>query len=136
MLVPATPDRPLPAVPVSELLRSADLLVSSSAVTRGEREPFGRAADRGTSPGGVLATRRTILRHVLAELPAQDRARVTVDARHVVVGEHRVHLTTGRVSRDGDPVDLAPAGRSDLWMPVTDPLLSELVGLVVTLLRR
>ena len=87
------------------------------------------------SPGGVLETRRTILRHVLAELPAQDRARVTVDARHVVVGEHRVHLTTGRVTRDGDPVDLAPAARAGLWMPVSDPLLSEIVGLVVALLR-
>ena len=92
-------------------------------------------SERVVSPGGVLETRRTILRHVLADLPAQDRTRLTVDARHVVVGEHRVHLTTGRVTRDGDPVDLAPAARAGLWMPVSDPLLSEIVGLVVALLR-
>jgi hypothetical protein len=135
VLVPASPDRPLPVVPVSELLRSADLVVSASAITRGEREPATRAPERVVSPGGVLETRRTILRHVLADLPAQDRARVTVDARHVVVGEYRVHLTTGRVTRDGDPVDVAPSARTGLWMPVSDPLLSEIVGLVVALLR-
>lgn len=136
VLVPATPDHPLPAVTVSELLRSVDLAVSSSAVTRGERAPGEWWPGRVDSAGGLLETRRTILRHALAELPPEDLGRVVVDARHITVGDDRVHLTTGRVTRDGDPVDIAPVNSPDVWTPVSDPLLSDLVGLVVALLRR
>jgi hypothetical protein len=135
VLVPAGPDRPLPAVPVSELVRSADLLVSSSSVAREERGAGAVPSSHVVSPGGVLDTRRTVLRHVLADLPPVDRARVVVEARHVVVDDHRVHLTTARVTRDGDPVDVEPSRGSTLWMPSADPLLSEVVGLVDALLR-
>jgi len=129
VLVPAKPDRPLPAVSVSELLRSVDLLVSTSAYAREDGEAT------ALPPGGVLETRRTILRHVLAELPTADRARVMVRSRHVAIDDYRVHLTTARVTRSGDPVGIEPATDTPLWMPVSDPFLSAVVGTIWSLLR-
>lgn len=136
VLVPADPGNPLPTVPVSELLRSVDLLVSASAIAREDDGSDARSPGAASSPGGVLAMRRTVLRHLLAELPEPDRARVALESRHVEVGTFRVHLTTARVTRSGDPVDIEPSSETGLWMPSADPLLSRIVGLVEALLRR
>lgn len=133
--VPAPPDAPLPAVPVSELLRSVDLLVSTSAVARDEGAAAGPPPWDRAAPAGVLALRRTVLGHVLGDLDAQDAARVRLDGRHVEVGSARVHLATARVTRDGDPVDVEPVTGHGLWAPAADPLLTQVVGLVVALLR-
>lgn len=117
------------AVAQSELLRSVDLLLSVSAVgldvVASPPSPFPQ------TPAGVLATRRLVVGAVLAELEGGPPLRVA--ARHVEVGDHRVHLATARVTRDGDPVEVRPATGHGLWMPLEDRLLSRIVGLVVAL---
>lgn len=118
----------LPAV--SELIRSADLIVSASTVaTEGESE-FGCAALQ--SPAGVLATRRVILEHVLAEFEAAEPVRIT--QRHIEVNGFRISLATGRVTRDGDHVDITPKKRHGVWQPASDRLLTTIVGTVAALL--
>lgn len=132
VLVPVPADE-LPTVPVSELLRSVDLVVSTSAVALdGDEEPAERV---GASPAGVLALRRAVLEHVLADLDPADAARVRVDGRYAVVGSVRVHLATARVTRDGDRLEGEPVADHGWWAPAGDPLLSRVVGLVAALLR-
>ncbi|WP_343953241.1 DUF4132 domain-containing protein, partial [Tsukamurella spumae] len=100
---------------LSEILRSADLILSASTIALDENEE-GYEFDRGThsaqSPAGVLATRRIVLEHILAELPP---GAATVTARHVEVNGHRVSIATGRVTHDGDPVEVTPRRRHGLW---------------------
>lgn len=60
-----------------------------------------------TCPLGTQSSlRRDALRRVLAASPTAARQAEIAD-RHVAVRGHTVHLATGRVSRDGDPVDIA-----------------------------
>jgi hypothetical protein len=53
--------------------------------------------------------------------------------RHVAVGIHQVHLATGRITREGEPITVEPVTKHKLWTP-PDPLLNRIVGLVVALL--
>ncbi|KXP10067.1 hypothetical protein AXK60_06120 [Tsukamurella pseudospumae] len=119
---------------LSEVLRSADLILSASTIALDENED-GYEFDRGThgaqSPAGVLATRRVVLEHILAELPT---GAATVTSRHVEVNGHRVSIATGRVTHDGDPVEVTPRRRHGLWQPAADRLLTTIVGTVVALL--
>ncbi|MDF9716661.1 DUF4132 domain-containing protein [Nocardioides sp. ChNu-153] len=140
-LVPARASNestPLPVVPVSELLRSVDLVVSTSAVALAPSDagPGGSGGRSAGAPAGVLALRRTLLGHVLAELAPEQAARVQTASRHLVVdGRSRVHLTTGRVTRDGDAVEVEPRKKPGLWTPSADPLLARIIGLIAALLE-
>ncbi len=116
-----------PEVVLSELLRSADLLVSVSAVGIEASPEIGWDALPQT-PHGILATRREILGHLLAELGDPS---VGLDQRHVTVGPYRIHLATASVTRDGEQVEVTPA-RHDLWAP-PDPLVNRILGTVVAL---
>ncbi|MFD9828548.1 DUF4132 domain-containing protein [Tsukamurella tyrosinosolvens] len=115
---------------LSELLRSADLILSASTIALDDGV-FDDGYRGGRTPAGVIATRRTVLEHILAELPAGS---VDVTARHIEVNGHRVSLSTGRVTRDGDLVAVAPRRRHGLWQPAADRLLTTIVGTVVALL--
>lgn len=117
------------SVAVSEVLRSADLLASTSAIALDDHLTW--LHHSAQTPGGVLATRRTALKHVLAEL--SDSASIKVGRRHVAVGIHQIHLATGRVTYKGEPVTIEPVTNHQLWTP-PDPLLNRIVGLVVALL--
>lgn len=80
------------------------------------------------APHGILATRREVLGHLLAEL---GDPRVGLDQRHVTVWPCRIHLATAPVTRDGEQVEVTPA-RHDLWAP-PDPLVNRILGTVVAL---
>jgi hypothetical protein len=123
-------DDPPESVAVSELLRSADLLASTSAIALDDRLTW--LHHSAQTPGGVLATRRTALTHVLAELG--DPVPIEGGNRHVAVGTYRIHLATGRVTHEGEPVTVEPVTTHQLWTP-PDPLLNRIVGLVVALIE-
>ncbi|OLP04167.1 hypothetical protein BVU76_00425 [Mycolicibacterium porcinum] len=114
------------AAAVSEIMRSADLILSASTVAHD-----GGAATQ--SPAGVLATRRVILEHILAEL--RSARPVQIGQRHLVVNGFRVSLATGRVTKDGDPIEVTPKKRHGVWQPAADRLLTTIVGTVVALLE-
>jgi hypothetical protein len=115
-------------VVVSELMRSADLLVSVSATALTESTQWVEASAQ--SPGGVLATRRLVLQHLLAELPQAHL--VVVEGRYVTVADFRIHLATARVSRNGEPIHVEPQPHN-LWAP-PDPLLERILGTVVAII--
>ncbi|MGW4098727.1 DUF4132 domain-containing protein [Mycobacterium sp. NPDC004974] len=115
---------------VSEIIRSADLILSASTVAiEGGSESGGSSTQ---SPAGVLATRRVILEHILAEFTSAEPVRI--GQRHLEVNGFRISLTTGRVTRDGDPVDVTPKKRHGVWQPASDRLLTTIVGTVAALL--
>ncbi|MEV0672380.1 DUF4132 domain-containing protein [Mycobacterium sp. NPDC050441] len=116
---------------VSEIIRSADLILSTSTVAiEGASESGGSSSSQ--LPAGVLATRRVILEHILAELTSAGPVRIT--QRHLEINGFRISLTTGRVTRDGDPVDITPKKRHGMWQPASDRLLTMIVGTVAALL--
>ncbi|WP_329569318.1 DUF4132 domain-containing protein [Streptomyces sp. NBC_01361] len=139
-------DRPLGELdPVlrSEILRTVDLLAAVGS--------FGWWDDEENTPqrweeirrlhdmplGTQSRLRRDALRRVLAASPTG--AQVEVADRHVTVRGHTVHLATGRVSRDGDPVDIAvPTGKNTPalpYLPYDDRLLERMVRTVEALLE-
>ncbi|MBN3788610.1 DUF4132 domain-containing protein [Burkholderia sp. Ac-20353] len=148
----------LDPVVFSEIARAADLLVSVAGFALGDDAsdaPLAAAerdrwyAERqarddrlyrlSALPLGVMAQhRRHTLSLVLADRIAQGA--VAIDERHVRVGEFSVHCATGRVTRGGEPVDMAlePAAslpRSGLWVPYDEALLQRIVDVVASLLK-
>jgi hypothetical protein len=130
-------------VVVSEALRGVDLLVSAAGFgveddPEARRDPrrqalLARLADR---PLGEMArTRRAALERVLGDLV--DEGRVVLGERHVRVGAYAVHLATGRVTRDGEPVALdvpaLPAAVALPWLPYDEQLLNRIARTVVAL---
>ncbi|WP_244106881.1 hypothetical protein [Burkholderia cenocepacia] len=77
--------------------------------------------------------RRQVLSLVFAEPVAQGR--ITIDERHVRAGAWSVHGATGRVTRDGEPVEPAIAPppsplRAVPWLPYDEALLQRIVDVV------
>ncbi|WP_244117114.1 hypothetical protein [Burkholderia cenocepacia] len=76
--------------------------------------------------------RRQVLSLVFAEPVAQGR--ITIDERHVRADAWPVHCATGRVTRDGEPVEPAIAPPSLLravpWLPCDEALLQRIVDVV------
>ncbi|UXU85581.1 DUF4132 domain-containing protein [Burkholderia sp. S-53] len=143
----------------SEVARAVDLLVSVSAfaldddATRAAAaaltvDPVRRRdidADRrqrldrlSDLPLGVMARHRQhVLALVFADAIAQGR--MTIDERHVRVGAWSVHCATGRVTRDGEPVEPATEPppsplRAVPWLPYDEALLQRIVDVVAGLL--
>ncbi|AWV04949.1 hypothetical protein DM992_37295 [Burkholderia sp. JP2-270] len=143
----------------SEVARAADLLVSVSAfaldddATRAaaavlsvdpirqreiEAERWQRLNRLSDLPLGVMARhRKHVLSLVFADAIAQRR--MTIDERHVRVGAWSVHCATGRVMRDGEPVDPATEPppsplRAVPWLPYDEALLQRIVDVVAGLL--
>lgn len=132
-----------------EVARVADLLVSVAAFALDDdatraTDPA-RQHDIGTErgdrlnrlsdlPRGVMAQhRRQVLSLVFAEPVAQGR--ITIDERHVRAGAWSVHCATGRVTRDGEPVEPAIAPQPSLlravpWLPYDEALLQRIVDVV------
>ncbi|MGU7776080.1 DUF4132 domain-containing protein [Burkholderia sp. MR1-5-21] len=150
----------LDPVVFSEVARATDLLVSVAgfaldddatdtdaqvdAAGRDRRFAERQARDNrlyrlSAVPLGVMAQlRRHTLSLVLAERIAQGA--VAIDERHVRVGECAVHCATGRVTRNGEPVDVtldlaAARTRTAPWLPYDEALLQRIVDVVETLLK-
>ncbi|WP_244114033.1 hypothetical protein [Burkholderia cenocepacia] len=89
-------------------------------------------------PLGVMAQHR---KHVLSLVFAESvtQGKITIDERHVRVGAWSVHCATGRVTRDGEPVEPAIAPppsplRAVPWLPYDEALLQRIVDVVARLL--
>ncbi|MFW2273271.1 MULTISPECIES: hypothetical protein [Burkholderia cepacia complex] len=132
-----------------EVAHAADLLVSVAAFALDDdatrvTDPV-RQHDIGTErrdrlnrlsdlPLGVMARhRRQVLSLVFAEPVAQGR--IMIDECHVRIGAWSVHCATGRVTRDGEPVEPAIAPPPSLlravpWLPCDEALLQRIVDVV------
>lgn len=96
-LVRITDDQ-LPAVVLSEALRAVDLLVSMSALARGEK----RYETEFATMKEALDYRIALVEQQFADEIAHHR--LTLAGHYAQVGDHRLHLTTGRVTCHGKPV--------------------------------
>jgi hypothetical protein len=125
----STPLSAAPAATLSEVLRAVDLLVSTSgfAVTaEADQVPDARLQCLAASPLGAMAeVRKHALQCMLRGLDG-----IRFEARHMCVGPYAIHLSTGRVTRDGDPitVDLPkdPYRVARLWLPYDEKLLEAI----------
>ncbi|MGC5702210.1 DUF4132 domain-containing protein [Pseudomonas sp. NFXW11] len=144
----------LPPQVFSEACRAIDLLVSVSsfAIEELAQTATGQPLPQ-TSAGkreqrlNLLAehnlTQMTLMRgQVLSMAFARliEEGKVTMDGRHVRVGEHAVHLVTGRVTCDGAPVDMPLAAQSGKlaalpWLPYDEVLLERVANTVCVLLN-
>lgn len=127
------------AVRLSEILRAVDLLVSAGsfgwcethAHEPGAWQQLNRLYDQPLGEGARM--RREALRRILAAQIASGR--VELGARQLLLdGRYAVHLATGRVTRDGDPVEISlPTGRQAVplpFLPYDETLLERVVRTV------
>ncbi|KAF0863090.1 DUF4132 domain-containing protein [Pseudomonas sp. LD120] len=149
---------PLQDVPpqvFSEACRAIDLLVSVSSFAIEElartatgqplpQMPAARREQRLNLLAGQNLTQMTLTRrHVLGMAFATliEEGKLSLEGHHVRVGEHAVHLVTGRVTRNGAPVEVALAGQSGKlaalpWLPYDEVLLERIANTVCALLNR
>ncbi|MGW2628963.1 DUF4132 domain-containing protein [Streptomyces chattanoogensis] len=136
----------------SEILRSVDLLISASSYAwRDTTDPA-----HGHSPAHDCDSWRELNR--LYELPLRQTARLRREAlqrifadhisagrvefgpRHLHLHGHDIHLATGRVTRDGDPVDISlPESRGARplpFLPYDEKLLERIVHTAEELMAR
>lgn len=141
--------RPVPfgeadPVALSEAFRSVDMITSVGARAydpTGQAEALAQAlAVLRTRNGcwnatGALcydapgAQSAALRRDALARIYGDDPA-VSVGARQVAVGEHRLNIATGRITRHGDPIDPPPPPAKTVWIPFEDPILGDIVKAV------
>lgn len=131
----------VPARLASEACRAVDLLVSVAAVAEEDEGGYTLERCRRVLPlaaqTGMDAMRRHALERVLA--PQIAAGTVRLEGFHVHAGGARVSMRTGRVVRDGAPLDLpAPASGRKLkavpWLPYDEVLLERVLHHVGTLL--
>lgn len=127
---------------VSEACRAVDLLVSVSAVAL-EADADRDLGERGrrllllADQAGVDAMRRRVIAQLLqAQIAA---GRVRLEGFHVHAGGAQVSMRTGRVLRNGTPVELAPPApakrlRAVPWLPYDEALLERVIHGVGALL--
>ena len=133
----------LPAATLSEILRTVDLLVSVSgfALESEDIEPHREARlwRLAEEPLGATAEmRKQALACALRGLDGMEH--LQFDARHLRLGPYAIHLTTGRVTRDGDPVAIDPPKRSNIvavpWLPYDETLLETICYTAIEIARR
>ncbi|MDP9526818.1 DUF4132 domain-containing protein [Pseudomonas protegens] len=139
----------------SEACRAIDLLVSVSSFAIEElaqsatgqplpQMPAARREQRLNLLAGQNLTQMTLMRrHVLGMAFATriEEGELSLEGRHVRVGDYAVHLVTGRVTRDGAPVEMALAAQSGKltalpWLPYDEVLLERIANTVGALLNR
>jgi hypothetical protein len=139
------PMNELPAVSLSEALRSVDLLVSASgfAVTPPDdwsaldlprQIHLSRLVEGPLSPMSEM--RRAALERAL--VGRDGMADLRFDARHLLLGPYAIHLATGRVTRDGEPVVVepdAPSLAAVPWLPYDEKLLGLIANTALILAR-
>jgi hypothetical protein len=133
----------LPAATLSEILRAVDLLVSVSGfalISEGE------AQDRemhlhnlALRPLGPMAEmRKQALKRVLRGL--EGMADLHFDARHLRLGTYAIHLATGRVTRDGEPIAIDVPKRANPVavpsLPYDEKLLEAICCAAIEIARR
>ncbi len=133
----------LPVATVSEILRSVDLLVSTSgfAVTAEDEEPSREMRLRrlALGPIGAMAEmRRQALERALHGLDGMEG--LQFDPRHLRLGPYAIHLATGRVTCDGEPIVIDLPKPSNLvaipWLPYDEKLLETICYTAIEIGRR
>jgi hypothetical protein len=133
----------LPAITLSEILRTVDLLVSvSSFALEGDiAEPYreNRLMHLADKPLGETAEmRKQALERALRGLDGMEC--LQFDTRHLRLGPYAIHLATGRVTLDGDPVTIDPPQRSNIvavpWLPYDETLLETICYTAIEIARR
>lgn len=127
------------AVRLSEILRAVDLLVSAGSFgwceTHAHEPGAWQQLNRlyGQPLGQGARMRREALRRILAAQIASGRVELG-DRQLVLDGRYAIHLATGRVTRDGDPVEISPpTGRRAVplpFLPYDETLLERVVRTV------
>ena len=138
------PAQMMPMAPVaySEACRAVDLLVSASALALVEEEQSVEREQRlfylaDLAPGPMAGMRRAVLEQVFADQIGDGR--MALEARHLMVGGHAIHLSTGRVTKDGaEAVIEAVAQGNKLgavpWLPYDEALLEKIAAAAGALL--
>ncbi|OYO31645.1 DUF4132 domain-containing protein [Janthinobacterium sp. PC23-8] len=131
-------------VAYSEACRAVDLLASASAFALAGEEPGAQRQQRlaylaSLETGPMVGMRRAVLEQVFAQQIGDGY--MALEARHLMVGRHAIHLATGRVTLDGAEVMVeVPAGGGKLgavpWLPHDEALLEKIAGLAGQLLQR
>ncbi|MFD8542293.1 DUF4132 domain-containing protein [Streptomyces sp. NPDC059649] len=132
------------AVRLSEILRAVDLLVSAGSFGWCETHTHEPGAWQqlnrlyGQPLGEGARMRREALRRILAAQIASGR--VELGERQLLLdGRYAIHLATGRVTRDGDPVEISPpTGRRAAplpFLPYDETLLERVVRTVEHLME-
>lgn len=128
---------------VSEACRAVDLLVSVSAVAL-EADAGKDLRERGrrllllADQAGMDAMRRRMIAQLLqAQIAA---GRVRLEGFHVHAGGAQVSMRTGRVLRNGTPLELAPPAPAKRlsavpWLPYDEALLERVIHSVGALLE-
>jgi hypothetical protein len=130
--------REIQPVVFSEICRAVDLLVSATTLAvedYGERRPNRRFPD--LTPIEMTRMRGQALKRAFAGQVAAGA--ISFDNRHIRVGDMAVHLSTARVTRNGDPVELSfPPDTPKLvavpWLPYDEMLLQKIADSVSVLL--
>lgn len=138
---PAAPVRlgDLPVGTLSEILRAVDLLVSVSsiAIRDGHEDAYRERhlwnlADVPISD--MAEMRKQALQRALKGMPG-----LSFEARHLRLGAYGIHLTTGRVTHNGEPVTL-DLPKSNLvavpWLPYDEKLLQTICDSAVEISKR
>lgn len=138
------PAAALDPVALSEACRAVDLLVSTSSFaleepgTEHDPQRQDRLQQLEQRPAGaMLQMRRAVLADAFAA--EVDAGRIRIEQRHIVVGEHAVHLATARVTRAGSQADIAlapPTGKLHAlpWLPYDEVLLEKTARAIAALL--
>jgi hypothetical protein len=138
------PAQMMPMAPVaySEACRAADLLVSASALALVEEEQSVEREQRlfylaNLAPGPMAGMRRAVLEQVFAD--QIEDGRMALQARHLMVGRHAIHLTTGRVTKDGAEAVIEVVAQGNKlgavpWLPYDEALLEKIVAAAGALL--
>ncbi|MDN2698447.1 DUF4132 domain-containing protein [Janthinobacterium sp. SUN073] len=132
------PAQMMPMAPVaySEACRAADLLVSASALALVEEEQSVEREQRlfylaNLAPGPMAGMRRAVLEQVFAD--QIEDGRMALEARHLMVGRHAIHLTTGRVTKDGAEAAIEVVAKGSKlgavpWLPYDEALLEKIAA--------
>lgn len=133
---------PMSPVAYSEACRAVDLLVSASALALVEEEQSVEREQRlfylaNLAPGPMAGMRRAVLEQVFAD--QIEDGRMALEARHLMVGRHAIHLSTGRVTKDGAEVAIEVAAKGSKlgavpWLPYDEALLEKIAAAAGVLL--
>ncbi|WP_153457030.1 DUF4132 domain-containing protein [Streptomyces smaragdinus] len=128
-------------LPVSEILRAVDLLISVSGYARNDTTlDFARWPELRRLSALPLTDMSRLRHDTLTRVlsPHIEAGRVTLSDHHVHVGNHAVHVATGRVTRDGEQVDvpvLQTRGTTPMpYLPYEERLLEHVLRMVELLL--
>jgi len=141
-MAPSAPLSEVPAVTLSEILRAVDLLVSvggfaleDDAWDSNRRVRLWRMAE---NPLGAMAEmRRQALERALHRMDGMEL--LAFDPRHLRLGPYAIHLATGRITRDGEPVtvDLPERNLAAVpWLPYDEKLLETICHTAIEIVRR